>query len=207
MGTAQAMISSEAEPEPAGSSRCLSSCVRSSTVEIAAMPRYVAFLRGVSPMNLKMPVLKACLEKAGFEEVKTVLSSGNVAFNSTKRSTAALEQQIEKALQSKTKRTFFTVVRSVAALQEMVESDPFQRFKLPPNAKRVVTFARSLSRSTQKLPIKREGAQILVIERREAYSAYVPSPQGPVFMELIKSTFGDEVTTRTWDTVKKCANA
>lgn len=31
------------------------------------MPRYVAFLRGVSPMNLKMPDLKHCLENAGFD--------------------------------------------------------------------------------------------------------------------------------------------
>ena len=44
------------------------------------MPRYVAFLRGVSPMNAKMAELKRCFEHAGFEEVKTVLSSGNVVF-------------------------------------------------------------------------------------------------------------------------------
>ena len=30
------------------------------------MPRYVAFLRGVSPMNAKMPELKAAFEAAGF---------------------------------------------------------------------------------------------------------------------------------------------
>jgi hypothetical protein len=32
-------------------------------------------------------------------------------------------------------------------------------------------------------------------------------PKGPVFMELIKANFGSDVTTRTWDTVKKCAKA
>ncbi len=40
------------------------------------MTRYVAFLRGISPMNLKMPELKRCFESAGFTEVKTLLSSG-----------------------------------------------------------------------------------------------------------------------------------
>jgi hypothetical protein len=34
----------------------------------------------------------------------------------------------------------------------------------------------------------------------------VRSPKGPVFMTLIEKTFGKEVTTRTWDTVKKAAN-
>ncbi|GIW42749.1 MAG: hypothetical protein KatS3mg077_0031 [Candidatus Binatia bacterium] len=44
------------------------------------MTRFVALLRGVSPMNLKMAELKQCLEAGGFTEVKTILSSGNVAF-------------------------------------------------------------------------------------------------------------------------------
>ena len=37
------------------------------------------------------------------------------------------------------------------------------------------------------------------------FSAYVPSPRGPVFMALIEKTFGKEVTTRTWETVEKVA--
>lgn len=45
------------------------------------MPRYVAFLRGVSPMNAKMPELKRALESAGFRNVTTVLASGNAAFD------------------------------------------------------------------------------------------------------------------------------
>jgi len=35
----------------------------------------------------------------------------------------------------------------------------------------------------------------------------VPGESGPVFMKLIEMTFGKEVTTRTWDTVKKCAES
>jgi hypothetical protein len=31
----------------------------------------------------------------------------------------------------------------------------------------------------------------------------VPSPRGPVFMSLIKKNFGEDQTTRTWDTVRK----
>ena len=39
----------------------------------------------------------------------------------------------------------------------------------------------------------------------EIYSAYLPTPKGPVFMTLIEKTFGKEQTTRTWDTVAKVA--
>ena len=41
----------------------------------------------------------------------------------------------------------------------------------------------------------------------EVFTAYVPSPRGAVFMRLIEKTFDTNVTTRTWDTVKKCASA
>ncbi len=50
-----------------------------------------------------------------------------------------------------------------------------------------------------------DGARILAVQGREAFTAYVPSPKGPVFMTLIEKTFGKDVTTRTWDTVAKVA--
>ena len=42
---------------------------------------------------------------------------------------------------------------------------------------------------------------------REVFTAYLKSDKGPVFMTLIEKAFGTDVTTRTWDTVKKCASA
>ncbi len=91
------------------------------------MPRYVAFLRGVSPMNAKMPELKRTFEKAGFENVKTVLSSGNVVFDSTSKSETALARQIEKAMQEHLDRTFMTIVRSTKALQRADRLRSLQR--------------------------------------------------------------------------------
>jgi uncharacterized protein (DUF1697 family) len=171
------------------------------------MPRYVALLRGVSPANLKMPDLKRCLEGAGYTNVKTVLSSGNAAFDSPSGSVAAIERRIEAALTKQLGRSFYTIVRSVQELNDLIEADPYADFDLPADAKRVVTFARKLPNLKSRLPLERDGAQILAAGSREAFSAYVPSPRGPVFMELIKANFGSEVTTRTWETVTKCAKA
>lgn len=169
------------------------------------MPRYVAFLRGVSPMNAKMPELKKCFEEEGFTNVVTVLSSGNVVFDARGGSVAALERRIEKAMEGCLDRSFLTIVRSVVDLQTMLESDPFQTFRLGPKAKRIVTFLRNDSPARIQLPIRKETAAILMRDGREVYSAYEPTPDAPVFMALIEKTFGKEVTTRTWDTVRKCA--
>jgi uncharacterized protein (DUF1697 family) len=154
-----------------------------------------------------MPDLKRCLEMAGYTNVKTVLSSGNVAFDSASGSVPAIERQVEAALTKQLGRSFYTIVRSVEHLHALIEADPYADFDLPADAKKIVTFARKLSSPKSPLPVERDGAQILAADSREAFSAYVPSPRGAVFMELIKATFGSEVTTRTWETVKKCAKA
>ena len=52
------------------------------------MARYVAFLRGVSPLNAKMADLARCFESGGFTDVKTLLSSGNVVFSARAASPA-----------------------------------------------------------------------------------------------------------------------
>jgi len=171
------------------------------------MPRYVAFLRGVSPMNAKMAELKSCFEMAGFTDIKTVLSSGNVAFDAPTASEAMLERKAEAMMTKQLGRTFYTIVRPTNVLRELLEVDHYAAFRLPASAKRVVTFLREPHTEKLTLPIEVDGARILTINDREIFTAYVPNPRGPVFMTLIEKTFGTNVTTRTWDTVKKCAKA
>ena len=91
----------------------------------------------------------------------------------------------------------------IEALQKMLTSDPYQRFRLESGAQRVVTFVRGKPRGRLRLPLELDGARILRIEDGEVFTAYVPSPRGAVFMGLIERTFGKEVTTRTWDTIRK----
>jgi uncharacterized protein (DUF1697 family) len=169
------------------------------------MPSYAAFLRGVSPMNAKMPELVRCFEAAGFDDVKTILSSGNVVFSARAAPATSLERRAEAAMEKRLGRAFLTIVRSVDLLRSMLAADPYRAFRLDRQAKRVVTFLRHEPKSKLALPIELHGASILWIEGTEAYSAYIPGPRGPVFMSLIEKTFGEAVTTRTWDTVKKVA--
>jgi len=158
-------------------------------------------------MNAKMPELRSCFETAGFSDVRTLLSSGNVVFNARSSSVASLERRAEKAMQSELGRSFDTIVRSAEYLQELIASDPFAEFRLPPTAKRVVTFLRNPAESNLKLPIRRDGASILKVDGSEVFAVYVPGPTGPAFMSLIERTFGKNITTRTLDTVRKCASA
>jgi len=170
-----------------------------------ASRRYAAFLRGVSPLNARMPDVRRCFEAAGFAGVRTLLSSGNVVFGAPAADEAALARQVEAALVEGLGRRFLTMVRPLEALRALLEADPWAAFRLPPGAKRVVSFLREPLHRPPALPVEEDGARILCARGGEAFSAYVPGPRGPVFMQLIERTFGEEVTTRTWDTVRKVA--
>jgi uncharacterized protein (DUF1697 family) len=174
---------------------------------LAIMPRYAAFLRGVSPMNLKMPALKAALEDAGFTDVRTLLSSGNVVFAGRRTTDVAIEKKIEAALEKHVGKKFGTIVRSIDELEELIAADPYQAFRLPVGSKRVVTFLRAKPEAKPQLPPALDGARIWAVRGRDVLSSYVRSEKGPVFMTLIEKTFGKDVTTRTWDTVQKVARA
>ena len=171
------------------------------------MPRYVAFLRGVSPMNLRMADLRRCLEDSGFGRVVTVRSSGNVAFDTSLRTEDAVVEGLARAMDAHLAQGFFTLVRAQRALQELVAADPFEALVLPPLAKRLVSFLPEPPQPVPALPIEAAGASILAVRGRDVLSMYLPNPQGPEFMKLIEQAFGTDITTRTWDSVRKCAEA
>jgi uncharacterized protein (DUF1697 family) len=167
------------------------------------MPAFAAFLRGVSPMNCKMAELKACFEACGFTEVRTVLSSGNVVFGARSGTEAVLSRRIEQEMQKRLGRTFLTILRPVDALRRLLEEDPYADFRVPANAKRVVTFLREPWTAKLKLPIERDGARILSLSGAHVFTAYLPNPGNPVFMTLLQKTFGEQQTTRTWETLAR----
>lgn len=173
------------------------------------MPRYVALLRGVSPMNCKMPELQRSLEDAGFTDVKTLLSSGNVAVSTPRAASAAtLRKKLEAAMQAGLGRSFETHVRASQHLQQLIAADPFAAYPLRAGSKRVITFLREpLAASPVELPRTHGEACIWGLDGAEVFCSYVPEAQGPVFMQLLEKTFGKDITTRTWDTVAKCASA
>jgi len=156
-------------------------------------------------MNAKMPELKQAFEAAGFTEVKTLLSSGNVVFNAPVTSVRVLQRKAEAAMRDRLGRVFLTIVRPVNGLRKILGSDPYKGFRLGPGSKRIITFLRERPARKPKLPIEFDGARILAMQRGAIFSVYLPNPKGPVFMTLIEKTFGKEVTTRTWETVAKAA--
>lgn len=159
------------------------------------------------PTNCKMPELRAALEQAGFGDVKTIISSGNAVFRARAASEASLEKKCESAMEKHLGRRFMTIVRSIDELEALLDRDPFAKFRLPPNARRNVTFLRAAPSPKPKLPVSMQGGEILTLQGREGFLYYVPGEASPTFMTSIEKTFGKEQTTRTWDTVGRVVKA
>src|SRR5688572_3902763 len=157
------------------------------------MPKYAALLRGVMPTNCKMSELKKALETAGFTDVKTVISSGNAVFSARKASAKTLAKKCEAAMTKVMGRSFTTFVRSIDDLQSLLDRDYFATEKLPPNAKRNVTFILEPPKTKPKLPVELRGACICALDGDVAYTYYVPGVADPSFMTAIEKTFGKNV--------------
>jgi uncharacterized protein (DUF1697 family) len=171
------------------------------------MPRFVAFLRGVMPTNAKMPELKSAFESAPFTNVRTVLRTGNLAFDALIDCEAEVEQRAEEAMLKTLGRSFYTIVRPSAYLEALVATDPYTAAAIPRQAKRVISFMREAQASRLPLPLAEHQASVFLVANREVFTAYMPTPKGPVFMALIERAFGLNLTTRTFETVVKCASA
>jgi len=169
------------------------------------VPRYAAFLRGVMPTNASMTELRRAFEAAGYDNVKTVLGSGNVVFDSRATAVPALEKKVEAAIEKGLGKRFLAIVRPVEELRRLLEGDPYSG-RVNPAAKRIVTFVRGPVAALE-LPIQRDGATLLHLDKDVLFSAYLPTPKGPVFMALIEKAVGKDQTTRTWQTIEKVARS
>src|SRR5687768_6110026 len=104
-------------------------------------------------MNCQMPALKTALEKAGFTDVRTVISSGNAVFSARAASEAALEKKCEAATKKYLGREFMTIVRSIDDLAGLLKVDHFAKFDVPADAKKNVTFLKAAPTAGPKLPM------------------------------------------------------
>ena len=91
------------------------------------MPRYVAFLGSINVggNQLKMADLRMALEEGGFENVGTVVASGNVVFDHAKAADASLEKRIAAVVAQRLGIETFAAVRSKEELAETLQENPF----------------------------------------------------------------------------------
>jgi len=90
--------------------------------------RYVALLRGINvggSNQMKMDDLKAVFSQLGFENVKSYINSGNLAFDTKKTPENKLIDRIESAVESKFGRRVHIMVREQKDIERVIKNNPF----------------------------------------------------------------------------------
>ena len=91
------------------------------------MTRYIALLRGVNVggVTITSADLRDLVESLGFEGVRTVLASGNVAFDSGRTDAAALKRDLERALGERFGYEAWIVLVTRDDLERVIAAFPF----------------------------------------------------------------------------------
>lgn len=174
------------------------------------MPTYASFLRGINVGGHKkvpMTQLKETMEREGYENVRTLLASGNVIFDAKKTLTSTLEKQLAKVLEAEFGFTIPVLIREMKRLEEMHKIAPFKGITVTKDIRLYVTFFSQSPKSVLKIPYTSDNKalRLLKLDPDVLYSVLdLSKGSGTVdAMNIIEKEFGKLVTTRNWNTIEK----
>lgn len=75
--------------------------------------------------RLKMADLKALAEALGYENVRTVASSGNLIFDTGPRKAAEVEAELEAAFEKRFGKAVPVILRDAERFRKMAKANPF----------------------------------------------------------------------------------
>jgi len=172
--------------------------------------RYVAFLRAINVGGhvVKMDVLRERFASLGYSNVETFIASGNVVFETTSRSSKALEKAIEKTLREKLGYEVHTFVRTCAEVAAVAQYEAFASKAVEQAVAFVVGFlADPLDASaTKRLMALKSDVDDFHVHGREIYWLCRHRQSDSTFSNaLFEKTLGVRSTFRGVNTVRKMA--
>lgn len=148
-----------------------------------------------------MDNLQKVFEKFGFSDVRTLIASGNVLFDTETIDEEILREDIEEALLKQFGFTIPVILRTKDEIEILVKNDPFANVEIEQGARLQITFF--AEEIDGKAPIEKEGFVIVYVGKREVASVVALSGKTTDLMAFVDKTFGKNSTTRNWNTVQK----
>jgi uncharacterized protein (DUF1697 family) len=176
------------------------------------MPVHIALLRAVNVggrQPIRMADLRDLLTKLGFEDVRSLLQSGNLVFRGHPGSGSEIARLLEKEAANRLDLHTDFLVRSQEEWNRIITQNPFQAeakrdpahlivmfLKRPPSAEQVAALQSTIT-----------GPEIVRTESEQAYIVY-PAGIGRSRLTntFIEKKFGTRGTARNWNTVLKLAS-
>ena len=153
-----------------------------------------------------MDRLRAAFGALGFEDVQTVIASGNVLFSASSGDAAALEQRIERHLERALGYPVVTFLRSPSQLAALVANEPYA--DRPPTASLYVGFLKSTlpgERRERAVALRSELDEVFVSEREVFWMCRTRSTDSTVSGARLEKALAAPATFRNVTTVRKLA--
>jgi uncharacterized protein (DUF1697 family) len=171
---------------------------------------HIALLRGINVgghRSVGMTDLRDFLTKLGFDDVRSLLQSGNVVFGSRARTGAELERFLEAESVKRFGIEIDFFVRAPEEWKTMIRQNPFRKEAELDPAHLVVMLLKSPPRPEDVAALQEgiTGAEVVRAKGRHLYAFY-PDGQGRSRLTnaVIERKLG-RCTGRNWNTVLKLA--
>lgn len=169
--------------------------------------KYAAFLRGINVggrTSVKIERLRETFAALGFQNVKTLIQSGNVVFEADETDDGKLAAKIEAAIE----REFFktpVMVRSIDEIRDAVENNPFAGEEFEDKLFHLIFLSEKLSDEKAALLLSNNcEAEKFAVRDREVYcllrAGFADSLLGKKYID---NKLKIPATARNWRTMKR----
>jgi len=171
------------------------------------MPRYVALLRGINlgPRNrVPMAELRAALEELGYEDVRTLLQSGNVGVTSGK-SAKKVREELEQAIAERFGVETVVVLRTRKELEALVKANPLGDVADEPKRLQVwFLTGKPKAAAAKEIEAADVAPEVIAVAGKEIHVWHAGGIQrSPASKVLERADLGAIGTARNWNTVEK----
>ena len=176
------------------------------------MRQYIAFLRGINGgLTLKMADLRKLFEKLGFTNIKTVLATGNVIFDTSQNNRRDIASQIERAIASAYGYETVAILYTRDELGDLIAANPFHGITPSRTSSMQVSFTQGKSgRLPFDIPsdVPQKGYKVLgMIDGAVCSVIDLSGATRPDLLAVLDRAFNKKVTTRNWKTIERCYQA
>lgn len=171
--------------------------------------KYIAFLRGINVGgHHKVPMLELRkeMEKLKFENVVTLLNSGNIIFDAVTDDAENLERELSEHLEKTFGFPIPVILRSAEMINGFVIDNPFESILITKDIRLYVSFLHRDMESDLALPWVSDDTSFKVIFKSDKtiFSILDLSlSQTPKAMGILEKYYGKDITTRNWNTIKR----
>ena len=173
--------------------------------------RRVALLRGINVGRAKrvaMADLRSLFESLGFDDVRTLLNSGNVVFTVRPSEDGDLAARIEAAFLRRVGFSSRVTILTGADLQDVLRDDPFGPIVTDPSRYLVAVLNARADRERLEPLVRQDwGPEQLALGHRAAYLWCPDGVLGGTLVEAVGRALGDRVTMRNWRTLERIGSA